>query len=417
MKQQLSIRVMLLTVREIIEMIDNGKLFYDTTTQRQFIYGDTSITKKVSTDFGTTSKAGYVLYNVAGTDSTDRFININLPPVLFWDNTDTGKLNIHDGKQRLLSLYYFVKGIGNVSTYIDKESISSFDALSTEDQEYILNYKVGVQITTGTSSQEEDSFFEINSNSVNLTDYENLHAVMYGTWMTGFEEYLEKCNLTNITAIGRGEQAYPLLLAMHRINDSKQAGTRDSSDRKLRDLLRPKRDLAFDPTFRSFDDLLKMTNELLNIKFTSPKKSQSLSLEIALKIASYSIDNFPGRLQDIINLYIRAGKQVNDIPSWSSDFNNNNLQTHKTFINAYVNDGLELDPKRYFDDSQLSDIITRDGCRCAHVDAATGEQCTETNLNKLEVDHIIPWSTGGRTVIANGQLLCKTHNTSKGNRA
>ena len=400
----------IMTVQEILQMIQDGKLHYDTTTQRQFIYNNKDMTKLIPaavTGCGTMTKAGYVIYNIFNR-------SINLPPLLFWYNTDTNELNVHDGKQRILSLLNFIIN-GTVASYIDGNSVLCFDALSEEDQEFLLNYRFVVQITYGNSLDEEDSFYEINSNSENLTAYENLHAVMYGRYLTEFEQYLEKCNLTNIKAIGRGEQAYKLLLAMYRINNSKQSGTSDLARQSLREYLRQKRNEAFDPTYKRFDDVLKMFNELLNIRFAG-YGSKSLSEEIALAITTYAVDHYYARLQDVIDLYIRAGKQRNDILEWTSDFNNNSIQTHKTFIDAYLNEGLELDPRRYFDKSEVLNIIARDGCRCNYRDAATNIQCNETDPKKLDADHVIPWSKGGRTTVSNGQLLCTHHNKSKGNR-
>lgn len=66
---------------------------------------------------------------------------------------------------------------------------------------------------------------------------------------------------------------------------------------------------------------------------------------------------------------------------------------------------IELDPKRWFDGDQKKVIEKRDGKVC-NVDG-----CNETH--GLEVDHKEPWSKGGRTTVENGQLLCKTHNTTK----
>lgn len=34
-------------------------------------------------------------------------------------------------------------------------------------------------------------------------------------------------------------------------------------------------------------------------------------------------------------------------------------------------------------------------------------------LEEMEADHIVPWSKGGRTVIENGQLLCRDCNRRK----
>lgn len=38
------------------------------------------------------------------------------------------------------------------------------------------------------------------------------------------------------------------------------------------------------------------------------------------------------------------------------------------------------------------------------------------NIKDMDADHVTPWSNGGKTDISNCQLLCKTHNRSKGNR-
>lgn len=67
-----------------------------------------------------------------------------------------------------------------------------------------------------------------------------------------------------------------------------------------------------------------------------------------------------------------------------------------------------LDPRRMFSDADYRAIAERDGNVCARAD------CGE--LRRLQVDHVIPHSLGGRTDVMNGQLLCPAHNASKGNR-
>lgn len=46
--------------------------------------------------------------------------------------------------------------------------------------------------------------------------------------------------------------------------------------------------------------------------------------------------------------------------------------------------------------------------RCEYVDPATGRRCTSEY--QLQVDHIRPYSLGGRTDQSNLRLLCRTHN-------
>lgn len=51
-------------------------------------------------------------------------------------------------------------------------------------------------------------------------------------------------------------------------------------------------------------------------------------------------------------------------------------------------------------------VIERDGFRCA--------KCGDRD--RLEIDHVVPWSRGGRTVLGNLQILCWLCNGQKGAR-
>ena len=92
----------------------------------------------------------------------------------------------------------------------------------------------------------------------------------------------------------------------------------------------------------------------------------------------------------------------NDIPKWKFDI-------HKIAIDALCIEHIECDGKRFFTDNDKSDLYEK-SAKCS----VAG--CTETSYNKLEVDHIKPWSKGGRTNLSNAQLLCKKHNSSKNNK-
>lgn len=50
---------------------------------------------------------------------------------------------------------------------------------------------------------------------------------------------------------------------------------------------------------------------------------------------------------------------------------------------------------------------------------AVGHAANASRIYKekeMEADHVTAWSTGGATDLANCQMLCVTHNRSKGNR-
>ena len=95
----------IMEVREIMDMIRNGQLHYNQSTQRKFVYADMPAANFTQ---GSTTKSGSLLNSILEQ-------NIQLPALYFWYNTDTNQLNIHDGKQRLLSIYYFIYPTRNIS--------------------------------------------------------------------------------------------------------------------------------------------------------------------------------------------------------------------------------------------------------------------------------------------------------------
>lgn len=69
------------------------------------------------------------------------------------------------------------------------------------------------------------------------------------------------------------------------------------------------------------------------------------------------------------------------------------------------------DPWRGFKFASRDIVMARANRQCeASVFLAWG-RCGDP---AVEVDHVIPWSRGGPTVVSNGQALCRAHNRSKG---
>lgn len=71
------------------------------------------------------------------------------------------------------------------------------------------------------------------------------------------------------------------------------------------------------------------------------------------------------------------------------------------------------DRQRIFTPEQRRYIHRRAGYRCEHHWVGV-LRCRKRA--RLEADHIMPWSRGGRTSLDNGQSLCRRHNRSKSNR-
>lgn len=74
---------------------------------------------------------------------------------------------------------------------------------------------------------------------------------------------------------------------------------------------------------------------------------------------------------------------------------------------------LPRDPVRLFTAEQKRYLMAQAGARCEHRPLLWFRCFRNT---RLQADHIMPWSRGGRTTIENGQMLCATHNRRKTNR-
>ncbi len=383
---------MKLTVAEIVEMIDNKELIFDMSTQRGFIYND-MVTRL---DDGTPiSKAGAVINSIL-----ER--GIQLPAVYFWHNTETGKTHIHDGKQRILSIYYFIKQHPfAITTKVNGKEFCNANSLGPTLKKKLLNYTLDIVENTGGSEDEENSFYIINTSGVNLTDYEALYGMLYGEYLNGFESAVN--NLSNkydfVTPIGRGEQAIHILYAINGIGEPLTGCSNDTAMCKLKAFVRKFRNAKFDPDEYRLEEVLSFYNSLA-------KKVKNINIARALWVAVYVVEN-NFNAEKIIQLYDNVLSGDNDVKKW-------NIDSHKTFINMYISKGKILDGRRFFSDDVKNLLYSRN-MFCSHINE-NGTRCSENRYNHLVVDHIIPWAKGGRTTIENGQLMCGDHNESKGGK-
>ncbi|WP_206447644.1 HNH endonuclease [Agrococcus sp. KRD186] len=69
------------------------------------------------------------------------------------------------------------------------------------------------------------------------------------------------------------------------------------------------------------------------------------------------------------------------------------------------------DPWRGFKFGARTAVLERAGGRCEGSAFLFWGRC---DAPAVEIDHVVPWSRGGPTVVGNGQALCKAHNRSKG---
>jgi hypothetical protein len=275
-------------------------------------------------------------------------------------------------------------------------------ALGPANKRKLMNYTFDIVERTGTSAEEEESFFLINTSAENLTDYECMRGLLYGEYLTGFEEALERiaANTDNVKKVGRGEQAIHILYTINGVDSIvKNEGRAEAYD-KLKDKIRKMRNCYFDAD--SY-----MMREILEVYAHLTKVVNNFGLEKALYIAKYIVDAGMDA-ESIISLYKKTADGDNDIKKWD-------VSLHKTFIDTFIDKGIALDGRRYFTD-EMKSIVYKNTPTCSYINKTTRLQCLESSYKALVAVHIKPWCKGGRTTVDNCKLLCKNHTSDGGNR-
>ena len=389
------------SVAELIEMYENGKIHLSHSTQREFIYNNIYT---INSD-GKITKAGDVIKSILEED-------IQLPALYFWNVQDdehnihyaNDEYNVHDGKQRFSSILYFIYPTDTIAvTTVISGKEKTFKTLSRKMQEKLLNYQIDIVERVGTEAQEEKSFIKINSSAENLTSYESIRGALHGKFIEGFEKFIDDMSSTYdvIDSVGRGKQAIYFLQLCFGISDEENEGIRLL---KTREHLRTNRERQFNEADFHLKEKLKMFSELRPLVVSDKSSSTADGKGGALGVCQLVQYIFEHKynFKTIKSYYERCRKVNNDIPKWKFDI-------HKIAIDALCIEHIECDGKRFFTDNDKSDLYEK-SAKCS----VAG--CTETSYNKLEVDHIKPWSKGGRTNLSNAQLLCKKHNSSKNNK-
>lgn len=324
--------------------------------------------------------------------------------VMYWavlDKVDAHgvEFEIIDGQQRTISICQYVEG--DFSIEIDGHQMA-FHNLQDDQQEQILEYELMVYLCEGTDSEKLDWFKTINIAGEKLTDQELRNAVYHGPWVASAKKYFSKngCPAYAISSdyvTGSPIRQELLETAIKWINDGKV-------DEYMRDHQHDQDAAALWTHFQGVIAWIETTFAKKRAKMKSVKWGP-------LYAKHHSTDYDPVKLEE------RVSALMGDL-----DVKN------KPGIYAYLLDG-EKDTKllevRIFDDrtklaayeqqTKKSEAAGVSNCPMC----AGGHQANATHVYEFEdmdADHVTAWSKGGSSDLANCQMLCITHNRSKGNK-
>lgn len=304
--------------------------------------------------------------------------------VMYWCKTgknedDKETYEVLDGQQRTISLCEYVDGSYSVD---DKY----FDNLPQDLKDKILNYELFVYVCDGTDSEKLDWFRIINIAGEQLTDQELRNAVYAGPWVSDAKRYF-----------------------------SKTSG----------------------PAYKIAGDYLKgdaIRQDYLQTAISWAAKAENVNIEQYMAQHQYDTNavalwNYFRSVIDWIpaTFSTKYYREMKGLP-WGIYYNENKDRT-------------DLDPKKLEEataklmgDEDVTNkrgifpfLLTGDvkNLSIRQFDRVTklaayekqGHKCPTCGktfeFNKMDGDHIIPWSKGGKTVPENCQMLCKECNLKK----
>ena len=311
-----------------------------------------------------------------------------------------GKFEVLDGQQRITSLGRYVT---NKFAVRDAQGMEqNFDSIAKDLQTLILETPLLIYECEGTESEIKEWFRTINIAGVPLKEQELLNAVYSGPFVTAAKAEFSNSNNARVQ------------IWSHYINGDVKR--QDYLERALDWVSQGHinsymKDHRWDDHIKELKLYFKSVIDWIGTVFTDVEPGMK-GLEWGRLYETYHCKAYnPAEVHEKVRQLL------------SDDF-----VSKRNGVFEYVLGGCQ-DAKlleiRVFDDRtkkkvynrQTDDAQQKDISNCPLCALETGSNHSKIwKLSEMEADHVTAWSRGGSTDEKNCQMLCKTHNRSKGNK-
>lgn len=323
--------------------------------------------------------------------------------LIYFNRTTDGRYEVLDGQQRITSFGRFVTGKFAIKDTND--NVQYFSGLPEELQQQILQSSLLIYECEGEEKEIKEWFKTINIVGIPLKEQELLNAIYSGEFVNAAkrvfsnsqnaetqkwshyikgdvkrQDYLAKalewvCNSKNMSI-----EAY---MSLHR---------HDASINEL------------EQYFRSVIDWVSVTFTMVEHDMCGLEWGR---LYETYHNTPYSVDSITERVQTLqADESIKSPRNIYEYILGG--------EIDKTLLGIRI---FEESTKKIAYRRQ-TDVATEKGISncplCALSDNANKTRIYK--LSEMDADHVTAWSKGGATSIENCEMLCKTHNRSKGNK-
>lgn len=317
------------------------------------------------------------IYNEKERNAVIDTINKNFPlNVMYWSKNGD-KYELLDGQQRTLSICQYVNCDFSIN-------YKSFNNLTPDLQNKILDYKLMIYICEGTPSEKLDWFKIINIAGEKLTDQELRNSQYTGEWLHDAKRHFSKtsCPAYQIGSdylIGSAIRQDYLETALKWISNKYNCQIEDYMGTH-------QNDSDANELWMYFQSVIDWINRLF------PKyRKEMKGIDWGILYNKYKDHVYNS---DILEEKVSKLMMDEDV-------------TNKKGIYSYLITGQEKYLNiRAFSDSQKREAYERQKGICANCGK-------HFEINEMEADHITPWHAGGKTSSDNCQMLCMDCNRRK----
>ena len=365
-----------MTVKELYEKVVNGIIISDIELQRAIVYD--------------ADKQAMVIDSI--------YKGIPLPAFYLWQRDD-GKLEVLDGKQRIEAIKKFKQG----NLQYEGKTWKAY-AYDSDLQQVVDNTELTTIVCSGTEEKKREIFKRINTLGVALSRFEVLNGLYHGVYIEGLNDYFaQDANVRKVlpnASVDRGDNKYHLLEYIYYVRNGNTFPKRSQLD----DYVQLHKDESFNEEVKKIKPYISFIRDVFG---DASKIGSLLKFKLAVKY-----------LKDRAIWLQHKDDICKDCNAFIKSEGYKLSSTKEDDIEAMILvivGNLRVDPKRLFTSDDKLQLLAQLNpnnqglyeCNNCHQHFSEDE---------LTIDHIIPWSLGGRTVLSNAQLLCRACNSSKGNR-
>ena len=356
-----------------------GKLTIQPEYQRSYIYADGKRDVAVITSLLKGYPLGLIYFNKPTADT----------------------LEVLDGQQRITSFGRFITG----KFAIKEDGMEQyFSGLAKEKQDKILNSEILVYECEGTETEIWEWFRTINTAGVPLNKQEILNAVHSGPFTTAGKAEFSNSQNSNIAKWS----AYISGSALRQDYWAKALEWVSKGEDNISGYMSAHRnDTNIQEVKTYFNTVIDWVSTIFKDVESDMKGLEWGRLYEQYHTTPYSPDELSEKVQALYgDGYVKNPKGIWEfVLGGSQDFKLLEIRIFDdpTKKSTYAKQTKEAESKGY------------SNCPlCAEGHEATKAKIWK--LDEMDADHVSPWSKGGANKVDNCQMLCKTHNRSKGNK-